>query len=69
MEVPRLPLLAESGRALVPEVAGRLPRAVLREPSPSRADAPTGAPWLAGVRDGYRPWQSVPTGLLVDVYG
>lgn len=64
-----MPLPVESGRALVPEVAGRLPRAVFREPPLPIADPPAVPPWLRDMRDGYRPWQIVPTGLLIDVYG
>jgi len=69
MEVPRLPLIADRGRALVPAVVRMGPGQREWAPSPWsedlwRAPLSSRAAWPA-----YAELGPTPTGLLIDVYG
>jgi hypothetical protein len=62
MDVPRLPIVSEARRVLVPEVIGQ------RAPKPQRIIAVRGPSELTRLAYATRRW--VPAiGLLLDVYG
>jgi|GEM_PF-4932730 len=69
MEVPRLPLIADRGRALVPAVVGMEPCPREWAPSPWSKEPWSAPPSSRAAWPAYAELGPTPTGLLIDVYG